>query len=79
MEKSCETENGPKTFRELIKTARFWKPVSGILIGGLLGFLYYYYAGCSSGTCAITGNPIMSTLFGSAMGFFVVSRPCSSC
>lgn len=40
----------------------------GILIGGLAGYLYYYFVGCASGTCAITSRPVNSTLYGAFMG-----------
>lgn len=40
----------------------------GILIGGLGGFLYYYFIGCSSGTCAITSKPVNSTIYGMVLG-----------
>lgn len=35
----------------------------GALLGGLGGFLYYTFIGCATGTCAITSNPIRSTLY----------------
>jgi Family of unknown function (DUF6132) len=40
-----------------------------VLIGALGGFLYYTFIGCNSGTCPITGNPVISTLYGAAIGF----------
>jgi len=40
----------------------------GILIGGVLGYLYYRLIGCSSGTCPITSNKYISTLYGAVMG-----------
>ncbi len=40
----------------------------GIVIGALGGFLYYYFVGCASGTCAITSKPLNSTLYGGLMG-----------
>jgi hypothetical protein len=79
MKETCETDNRPKTFRELIRSSYFWKPASGAIIGGVIGFLYYYFAGCASGSCGITSNPFSSVLFGSAMGFFVVNSPCKTC
>lgn len=43
-----------------------------LLVGGILGaiggFLYYYWIGCTSGSCAITSNPISSSLYGALMG-----------
>jgi hypothetical protein len=79
MENSCEITPKPKTFKELMKSWYFWKPALGVLIGGLGGFLYYYYVGCTSGSCAITGNPIASIVMGSIFGLIVVKKPCGSC
>jgi hypothetical protein len=42
--------------------------ILGILIGGILGFAYYKFIGCSSGTCPITSNPISSIIYGAVMG-----------
>lgn len=40
----------------------------GVAIGSVLGYAYYYFVGCQSGTCPITSNPINSTLYGALMG-----------
>ena len=40
----------------------------GVVIGGLAGFLYYYYVGCASGSCMITSRPLNSTVYGAVMG-----------
>jgi hypothetical protein len=77
MENNCEVKPRPKTFRDLIKSWYFWKPVLGAVIGGVAGFLYYYFIGCSSGSCAITSSPYMSILWGSMLGLFLVKSPCS--
>ncbi len=42
--------------------------VIGSIIGGGLGFAYNKFAGCSSGTCPLTSNPITSTIYGVVMG-----------
>lgn len=39
-----------------------------VLIGGLAGFLYYKFVGCSSGGCAISSNPWSMTLYGMLLG-----------
>lgn len=44
---------------------------SGILIGGAGGFLYYYFVGCQTGSCAITSNPWLSILWGAAFGYLL--------
>jgi len=43
----------------------------GIVIGAVAGYLYYFYVGCASGTCAITSKPLNSTLYGAVMGGLV--------
>ncbi len=45
--------------------------LSGVAIGAIGGFLYYYFIGCQTGTCAITSNPWMSMLWGAAMGYLI--------
>ena len=40
----------------------------GALLGGLAGFLYWNFVGCSSGTCMITSKPLNSTFYGATMG-----------
>lgn len=43
----------------------------GVVLGAVLGYLYYHYVGCASGTCAITSKPVNSTLYGAVMGGLV--------
>ena len=40
----------------------------GIILGAIGGYLYYHQIGCVSGSCAITSNPLNSTLYGMIMG-----------
>jgi hypothetical protein len=47
---------------------RIIKPMLGVLIGGSLGFAYYWTVGCSSGGCPITSDPWISTFWGAAIG-----------
>lgn len=39
------------------------------LVGGVVGFLYQRFVGCRTGTCAITSNPYVSTLYGAFIGY----------
>ena len=41
-----------------------------VALGALGGFLYYNFIGCN-GSCAITGSPVNSTLYGSLMGLIL--------
>ncbi len=40
----------------------------GAILGSIAGYAYYYFVGCASGTCAITSNPVNSSLYGAFMG-----------
>ncbi|MEX1188962.1 MAG: hypothetical protein WED33_06870 [Bacteroidia bacterium] len=40
------------------------------LIGGLIGYSYYHFYGCTNG-CSITGSPINSTLYFAFIGFLL--------
>jgi hypothetical protein len=71
------SESGPKkqNLISLIKSPVVLKSIAGLAIGGTLGFLYYRFVGCSSGRCAITSNPYLSTLFGAVAGFVFFFSP----
>jgi len=77
MENSCEIRPKPKTIRKFLKSWNFWKPIVAVFIGGIAGYSYYHFVGCSSGTCPITGNPFISVIWGGLFGFFMVNSPCS--
>lgn len=47
--------------------------IAGIVIGAIAGYLYYYFVGCASGSCAITSNPINSVLYGAVMGYLLLT------
>lgn len=42
--------------------------IIGTILGGIAGYLYWKYIGCSSGLCAITSVWYKSTLYGMFMG-----------
>ena len=44
------------------------KRILPVLAGAGLGFAYYYFIGCTSGTCPITSNPYISTIYGAFVG-----------
>ena len=42
--------------------------IVGVIVGGLLGYAWHSFVGCSTGTCPITSNPWISTIFGMLIG-----------
>ena len=78
MEENISTEEKTEAKKPFYKTMNFWKPFLGITLGAIAGFSYYHYVGCSSGSCAITGNPYMSIVYGGFLGLFLVKSPCSN-
>jgi Family of unknown function (DUF6132) len=45
-----------------------------MLMGAAAGLAWHRFVGCRTGTCAITANPYLSTLYGALMGF-LLGRP----
>ena len=37
-------------------------------LGAVAGYAYYHFVGCSTGTCPISSNPWISTMYGVAVG-----------
>ena len=47
------------------------KRVAPVLGGALLGYMYYYYIGCNNGHCAISSDPVISTVYGGVIGLLI--------
>lgn len=43
----------------------------GAALGGGLGFAYYKFVGCSSGTCPLTSDPWISSIYGAVLGLLI--------
>lgn len=56
-------------FPKLTLKSTLMKRIGFIAIGALGGFAYYYFIGCTGGSCPITGNPWTSTAYGALIGF----------
>jgi uncharacterized protein DUF6132 len=42
-----------------------------VLGGAAAGFVHQRFIGCRTGTCAITSNPYIATIYGAVMGYLV--------
>lgn len=58
-------------YNQLIKLAP--RLAGGVAIGGILGYLFYYFYGCN-GTCLISSDPWTSTAYGAFMGLLFSRR-----
>lgn len=47
--------------------------IIGVIVGAISGYFYWKLVGCDSGTCAITSNPINSTIYGAFMAGLLFS------
>ncbi len=51
-----------------IKSSVLLRLVIGAVIGGIGGYLYYYFIGCKTNSCPITSNPYYTVLWGVLLG-----------
>lgn len=47
------------------------KSIIGLGVGAIGGFIYYYFVGCQTGSCAIKSNPWLMTIWGAAFGYLL--------
>ena len=47
--------------------------IIGIVLGAVIGFMYWKLIGCNSGTCVITSKWHNSTVYGAVMGGLFLS------
>jgi hypothetical protein len=53
-------------------TGSLWhKRILFSILGAFGGYVYYYFVGCRSGTCPISSNPYISTIYGAGIGLLV--------
>lgn len=48
--------------------------VIGAILGLVAGYLYWFFIGCNTGTCAITSSPVNSSLYGIFLGGLIGSN-----
>ena len=53
------------------------KMILGVVGGGVLGYLWYRVVGCSTGTCPLTSNPYIGTLYGAVLGMLMTGAALS--
>jgi hypothetical protein len=71
MEEKDKAVQKPRTLKDFLKSPGFLKTSIGIVLGGIAGFLYFYFIGCRTGSCPITANPLSSVAMGGLFGFLL--------
>jgi hypothetical protein len=56
-----------------------WKLLIGTGVGGALGYAYYEFIGCPTGTCPLSSNPWIITPIGMWFGLMISMRCCGRC
>ncbi len=54
---------------------KIYRTSIGAIAGGVLGFLYWKFVGCNTGSCPLTSNPVQSIfIFGFFGGFMAKDK-----
>ncbi len=53
---------------EEIKKIDLKRLLIGVVLGAFGGFAYYYFVGCSTGSCPLTSNPYLMIIWGISFG-----------
>jgi predicted Na+-dependent transporter len=47
---------------------KYKRSLLGLIVGAAVGYAWYAFIGCKTGTCAITSSPVNSTLYFAGLG-----------
>jgi hypothetical protein len=79
MENNCNVAPRPRNIKDLLKSWYLWKPFLAIVIGGIVGFVIFYFLSCNAGVCIISESTYTTIITGSLFGFMLTNSPCLKC
>lgn len=50
------------------RLSKYKLSIIGFIAGGITGYAYYAFVGCSNGSCRISSSPLYSTLYAALLG-----------
>lgn len=63
--------NKRSKFTKLVNEKKWLRVLLGMLVGALLGIIYWEFIGCNGGNCPLTSNPYKTVVVFAAMGGFL--------
>jgi hypothetical protein len=76
MTETTENKKSKSGLKGMVFNRTFIVTFIAVILGGTLGYLYYHFVGCTSGSCAITSNPFSSIIMGGVLGYLLAGTPC---
>ena len=64
--------NSDKSLLSKVLDNKIYRTSIGAIVGGILGFFYWKYIGCTAGSCPLTSNPYQSIILFGVLGAFLV-------
>ncbi len=71
LKKQLALENSDRALLQKVWDNKIYRTSLGAIAGGVLGFLYWKFIGCNTGSCPLTSNPVQSVLLFGFLGGFL--------
>jgi hypothetical protein len=72
LKKQLALDNSDEPIVKKLWNNKVYRTSFGAIAGGILGFFYWRYIGCSTGSCPLTSNPYQSVLLFGFLGGILV-------
>ncbi|NLV18394.1 MAG: hypothetical protein GXY51_02765 [Bacteroidetes bacterium] len=76
MPSDCPFNTDSENEKGFFRSKFFWKPFLGIVLGGLAGYLFYYFIGSELGSFSMMSNARASIILGCLVGFWIAGATC---